>query len=142
MNELYDHIEYVICAGEDVSPEELQTGTRKAEVLFARQLIMYFADEFKIGSYAMITERYGQDHATLNNTKKVINNYIDTDKFKRGKIAYYRGVLCGVQKVSRKIDALLLMFNILDKELAGLEQRYLNLQVLVENLKIELIELK
>jgi len=142
MNDLYDYIEYVLCAGEGVSPEELQTKTRKAEVLFTRQLIMYFADEFAIGTYEMIASRYGQDHATLNNTKKVINNYIDTDKFKRGKISYYRGVLCGVQKVSRKIDALLAMFSVLDKELAGLEQRYLNLQILVENLKTELIELK
>ena len=142
MNDLYDHIEYVICAGEDVSPEELHTGTRKAKVLFARQMIMYFADEFAIGTYEMIASRYEQDHATFSHTKKVINNYIDTDKFKRGKIAYHRGVLCGVQRVSRKIDALLAMFNILDKELAGLEQRYLNLQILVENLKTELIELK
>jgi len=142
MNDLYDHIEYVICAGEDVPSEDLYTGTREAKVLFAKQCIMYFADEFKIGTYAMITSRYGQDHATLNNTKKVINNYIDTDKFKRGKIVYYRGVLCGVQRVSRKIDALLVMFNILDKELAGLEQRYLNLQMLVKNLKTELTELK
>jgi len=142
MNDLYDHIEYVICAGETVNIEDLYTGTQRAEIVFARQTIMFFAVELKIGTYAFIASRYGQDHATASHAIKTINNYIDTDKEKRGKINYYRGALKAAERVSARIEGLLGMFAELDNKLAELEQRYINLQLLVKNLKTELVNLK
>ena len=142
MKDLYDHIEYIICAGEGVNIEDLYTGTRKGEIMFAKQLIMYFAVEFKLGGYTFIADRYKQDHSTVNNSLKTINNYIATDKEKRGKINYYRGALKAAERVSARIEGLLGMFAELDSKLAELEQRYINLQLLVKNLKTELVNLK
>jgi len=60
---------------------QLQTKTRKREIVQARQLAMYFSKNMTKSSLASIGSQIGnKDHATVLHACKTVNNLIDTDK--------------------------------------------------------------
>lgn len=133
---IFDYIVFIICYGEGFKPEEVMIETRKAEVVFARQMIMYFSVSFKAGTLAWIGERTGgKDHATVLHSVKAINNYIDTDSRKRAKISYYRALIEKVIRLSKKTVDLKAAMEPLEKEISALEQRCINLTLQVSFLK-------
>jgi len=91
---MIDAIIEIICTGEGISKEELIKKSRDVELVFTRQLILYFCHELKLGSDKYIGSMIGKDHATVWHSVKVINNYIDTDKIKAEKIkGYWKTIL-------------------------------------------------
>lgn len=65
----------------DLERNSTHIKTRKREIVKARQLIYWFLCEYKIGSLSFIGKAIGnKDHATVLNSKKVVNNLCETDK--------------------------------------------------------------
>jgi hypothetical protein len=125
---MYEYIEFIICYGEGITPDQVKEETRKKEVVFARQLIMYFCMKFKVGTQAAVGEMLGnKDHATVLHAIKSINNYMDTDKAKKGKIEYYEMLIRKVIHLKTKTDNLKDLLKPLEKEISELEQRCINL---------------
>jgi hypothetical protein len=62
----------------------INSGRQKAEWVWARYLCCYFARMHKQGSYKAIGEYYGNlEHATVMYAIRVVNNEIETNKFRR-----------------------------------------------------------
>ncbi len=94
---MFDYIEFIICHGENITPEQVRQKTRKLEIVFARQLIFYFSKLYKLGSLAEIGRLFGEkDHTTVLHSVGVIENYIETDRMKRVKIEKYATLLNSV----------------------------------------------
>jgi hypothetical protein len=107
MINFYDQIIAVICKGERfLYPHLLFTNTRKGEIIYIRQLSMYFAKEYNLGSWEWIGKKFKKDHATAMHSYDVILNYITTDKVKAEKIRYYRSIFESLCKVNGQIKEL------------------------------------
>lgn len=76
-----DYIEATVCEYIQCTPEELQTKTRKREVVIGRQICHYLSREYTKNSLASIGHRFGKkDHATVKHSKKTICDLMDGDK--------------------------------------------------------------
>ena len=80
---LFDRIVFNVCSEYNVSTEQLVTKDRKGEFTYPRQLIMYLAVKFNVGTYTEIANFFNRDHATVNNSIKSIRNYYETDPLKK-----------------------------------------------------------
>jgi len=82
-----DYIQKVVCDYFNLSPDLLQSKTRKREIVQARQIAMYFSKSLTKSSLASIGAMIGgKDHATVLHACKTVNNLIDTDKRFKGQI--------------------------------------------------------
>jgi hypothetical protein len=132
MNIMFDNICEIICQGEHVSLMDIKRETRKQEILYPRQLIMYFAKEFKaLPADRLIGEPFGKDHATVISSHKAIRNYIDTDKVKREQIKNYREKLTGVKEIIAKSEVLKEELRDLQHKISLAEQRLATLHLIV-----------
>jgi chromosomal replication initiator protein len=79
-----DKIQNVVCEYFHISPAELQTKTRKREIVQARYLAMYFCKNYTKASLTFIGNQIGKkDHTTVLYACKVVSDLVDTDrKFK------------------------------------------------------------
>ncbi|MGC9344656.1 MAG: helix-turn-helix domain-containing protein, partial [Bacteroidales bacterium] len=76
-----DYIQKVVCNYFNIGVEQLQSKTRKREIVQARQVAMYFSKSLTKSSLATIgTQIGGKDHATVLHACKTVNNLIETDK--------------------------------------------------------------
>ncbi len=76
-----DYIQKVICNYYNIGLEQLQSKTRKREIVQARQVAMFFSKSLTKSSLATIgTQIGGKDHATVLHACKTVNNLIETDK--------------------------------------------------------------
>ena len=76
-----DYIQKVVCDYFNLSPDLLQSKTRKREIVQARQIAMYFSKSLTKSSLASIGAMIGgKDHATVLHACKTVNNLMDTDK--------------------------------------------------------------
>ena len=76
-----DYIQKVVCSFFNIGMEQMQSKTRKREIVQARQVAMYFAKSFTKSSLATIGSQIGgKDHATVLHACKTVNNLIETDK--------------------------------------------------------------
>lgn len=76
-----DYIKKIVCDYFNISVDQLNSTSRKREIVQARQLAMYFAKNITKSSLASIgAEIGGKDHATVLHAVKTVNNLIDTDK--------------------------------------------------------------
>lgn len=127
---MYEYIEFIICYGEKLTPDQVKDKTREKEVLFPRQLIMFYCVQRGVGTLRKIGELTGgYDHATVLNAVKSINNYIETDREKREKIEYYGMLIEKVVNLRKKAQELLGFLDPIEKDLSELEQRYLRLRL-------------
>lgn len=85
----FPQIQQIICTDEILRTELLQMKTRKHEIVFARQAIMYFLRKYTKESWDKIGGHYSQNHATAMHAYKTISNYIDTDKKIEAKILFW-----------------------------------------------------
>jgi hypothetical protein len=87
----FSEIQQIICMGEGMLPRILQGKTRQREIVFARQLIMYFVKIYsKKTTWAQTASKFGKDHATAMHAVNTIQNLIDTDKNIAIKVQLYR----------------------------------------------------
>jgi len=76
-----DYIQKVVCSYFNIGVEQLQSKTRKREIVQARQVAMFFSKGLTKSSLATIGSQIGgKDHATVLHACKTVNNLIETDK--------------------------------------------------------------
>jgi chromosomal replication initiator protein len=76
-----DYIQKVVCNYYSIGLEQLQSKTRKREIVQARQVAMFFSKTLTKSSLATIGSQIGgKDHATVLHACKTVNNLIETDK--------------------------------------------------------------
>ena len=76
-----DYIQKVVCNYFNIGVDQLQSKTRKREIVQARQVAMFFSKSLTKSSLASIgTQIGGKDHATVLHACKTVNNLIETDK--------------------------------------------------------------
>ncbi len=76
-----DHIQKIVCNYFNVPSEQIQSKTRKREIVQARQVAMFFSKNLTKASLATIGSQIGRkDHATVLHACKTVNNLIETDK--------------------------------------------------------------
>ncbi len=80
-----EDISAVVLSKYKIDFEQVCQPTRKREIVEARQLIMYFLDQYTKLSYAKIgalfyAKGHVFDHATVSHAKKTVNNLIETDR--------------------------------------------------------------
>lgn len=138
---MFDWIEFIICFGERLTPDEIKVNDRDGDLVFARQLIFYFAVENKCGTLEWIGSKYKRDHATVLHSVKTIKNYIDTDKVKRQRIEYYKSLIDKVKNLLPKTDEISNMLSPLSSQISDLESRCINLTLQITFLKTELTKI-
>ena len=138
MNDLYDYIEHTICEGERFDPIVLKYKTRRREIVFTRQLIMYFGKEFKVGSWHFIGGKFGKDHATAMHAHKTIINLCDTDRKIREKVAKYKLSLNRVEELKTNVDIFEEMAEPIRISMVELQAKYIYIQSLVSNIRTEI----
>ncbi len=76
-----DYIQKVVCSYFNIGVDQLQSRTRKREIVQARQVAMFFSKSLTKSSLATIGSQIGgKDHATVLHACKTVNNLIETDK--------------------------------------------------------------
>ena len=76
-----DYIQKIVCNYYNIGLEQLQSKTRKREIVQARQVAMFFSKTLTKSSLATIGSQIGgKDHATVLHACKTVNNLIETDK--------------------------------------------------------------
>ncbi|MEG1910568.1 MAG: chromosomal replication initiator protein DnaA, partial [Bacteroidales bacterium] len=76
-----DYIQKIICDYFGIQVEEINSKTRKRDIVQARQLAMFFAKKHTKSSLAAIGLQCGnKDHATVLHACKTVNNLMETDK--------------------------------------------------------------
>ena len=76
-----DYIQKVVCNFYNIALDQLQSKTRKREIVQARQVAMFFSKSLTKSSLATIGSQIGgKDHATVLHACKTVNNLIETDK--------------------------------------------------------------
>jgi chromosomal replication initiator protein len=76
-----DYIQKVVCNYYNIGIDQLQSKTRKREIVQARQVAMFFSKTLTKSSLATIGSQIGgKDHATVLHACKTVNNLIETDK--------------------------------------------------------------
>lgn len=76
-----EYIQKIVCDCCGISVEQINTRTRKREIVQARQLSMYFAKKYTKLALSTIGSYCGnKDHATVLHACRVINNLYETDK--------------------------------------------------------------
>jgi len=76
-----DYIQKVVCNYFNIPLDQIQSKTRKREIVQARQVAMFFSKSMTKSSLATIGAQIGgKDHATVLHACKTVNNLIETDK--------------------------------------------------------------
>ncbi len=76
-----DHIQKIVCDFFNIPLEQINSRTRKRNIVQARQLAMYFSKKHTNSSLATIGLHCGnKDHATVLHACRTVNNLSDTDK--------------------------------------------------------------
>ena len=76
-----DYIQKVVCNFYNIALDQLQSKTRKREIVQARQVAMFFSKSLTKSSLATIGSQIGgKDHATVLHACKTVNNLIESDK--------------------------------------------------------------
>ena len=76
-------VKHIVCTERNVSYVEILGKSRKRKVVVARQLFHFFAKKLTQLSLAAIGYETNNDHATVLNSVKVINNLCETEPMKR-----------------------------------------------------------
>lgn len=80
-----DYIQKVVCDYFKIPIDQIQSKTRKRDIVQARQLAMYFAKQYTKASLSSIGSQIGnRDHATVLHACKTVKNLSETDKVFRG----------------------------------------------------------
>lgn len=80
-----DYIQKTVCDYFKIPMDQLQSKTRKRDVVQARQLAMFFAKKYTKASLQNIGNKIGnRDHATVLHAVKTVSNLSETDKIFRG----------------------------------------------------------
>lgn len=134
-------IEAIVCEGEGFEPSHIHNHCRDLELKEARQIIMYFAKKETKMTLKAIAGYFNQDHATASHAIKTVGNYIDTDSVFREKIRLYQTKINELKDSFKKIDAVALLFESLERDAELLAQKVIGLQAVLLNIRSEVDKL-
>lgn len=83
------------CAYYDKPIEELQTKSRKRELVVPRQVIMYFLSEYTDMTYLAIGKIFNRDHTTAMYSKDNVKDLMTTDDDFKGEIDELKSLIAG-----------------------------------------------
>lgn len=87
-------IQKAVCTHYNLDPNDIQTKSRKREVVQARQIAMYLARKYTKNSLTTIGEQIGnRDHATVLHACKMVTDLIEIDKSLRQSLDAIEGSL-------------------------------------------------
>lgn len=76
-----EHISQTVCDYFGIEHDDLQSKTRKREIVQARQIAMFFSKSLTNSSLSAIGAKIGQkDHATVLHACKAVTNMLETDR--------------------------------------------------------------
>lgn len=125
---LFERIVFNICSEYSVTIEQLKEKSRPNIYVYPRQLIMYLAAKFNIGTFTEIASYFNRDHATVSHSINTIRNYYDTDAIKRETINNYEKKIRSVIEFKSILELFSHEVNEINNEMSLLELRYLNLK--------------
>jgi hypothetical protein len=132
---MFDTIIELICKGEKLPIENVYLNTNRNDIVYPRQLIMFFAMEFKLNTQAIIGAKFNRDHATVYHACLTINNLYSTDLVKRNRIDEYRKKLKGIEQGVKMVDVLKEEMKLTITEISKIESRLINLQLMEQNIE-------
>jgi hypothetical protein len=124
-------IETIICTARNILPAYLHVKSRERFIKETRQIVMYFALEYRCGTQLSIESYYDLRHPMAWHSRNVINNLIDTDKRFAQQINDYRYM---IDKSNGIIDV-----NTLDIEIKLSEERLVRLVKLRDEININVL---
>ena len=140
----FKSIKKIICEGQNVSPDVVFQKTRKGEIVFARQLIMYFSRKYLKWSLAKTGCVCGKkDHATVLHAQRSINNYIYFCPEKKKMIKEYNSKICigaDYEEDAEYKETAIILKNKEDIDLLKTENK--RLESVIANLESEIRSLK
>ncbi len=83
----------IVAFGTGIRIEEIKDKCRKREIKEARQLFHYFAKKYTTLSFATIASYTNNDHATVLNSIKVVNNLKETESVYMGKFQKLKNMI-------------------------------------------------
>jgi len=78
---------------EGFTPDQVRLKCRKRELVFARQIAMYFSRKLTKVSLARTGSYFNQNHATVLHAIKTVNDLMDTDAEIKGRVKRYEKIL-------------------------------------------------
>lgn len=99
----FPEIQQIICEGEHIEPQILRSKTRKREVVFTRQLIMYFLKQKTKESLSHIGSHFNRDHATVIHACKQINDLSYSDWDIKAKVKFYEHMITKLNNFENNI---------------------------------------
>ncbi|MCK9301587.1 MAG: chromosomal replication initiator protein DnaA [Bacteroidales bacterium] len=82
-----EYIQKVVCDNFGLTPDIINSNSRRREIVQSRQLVMYLAKKYTKLSLATIGQACGnKDHATVLHACKAVNNLIETDKLFKSQV--------------------------------------------------------
>ena len=70
----------IVCEAQGITPEQALGNSQERPQCETRQLICYFAREYKLGSQTKIGKMIGKKHSTITYAIDTVNNMMGTDK--------------------------------------------------------------
>lgn len=88
----------IVCDHFHISFDELNTNSRKRDIVYPRQVIMYFLWEFTLPTFKTVGEVFHRDHTTVMYSISTINNIMETNKDVFNEIEYLQQKVLAEQK--------------------------------------------
>jgi hypothetical protein len=129
---MIEEIIKVICEGQGLNYQSLLSTSRKREIVYARQLIMYFANQMDYGSFVDIGKIFNQGSSNAFHAVQTIENYIETDRWKRAKIVEYS------KKLGDNKYQITNLLKSLKADILQTEQRMAEIKYTVEKLEVHI----
>ena len=132
-------IEKMVCVGECINSAELHERsevnklTRKKEAKETRQIVMYLSCLTNKYTLAQVGAFYSQDHATVINANKRVNNLIDTEKKFKEKIEEYKRRMETLGQAMGRINVMKEMIKPLEDEVDKIMIRLDNIRVVIKD---------
>jgi len=138
---IFDRIIANVCHDFNVTVEQLKEKNNAGVVVYPRQLIIYLYNKNNLGTNIEVAQFFRKNHATITHSIVTINDYIDTDPIKRKQIELYQSKIKIAIETQSVLDLYKNDVDELQKQLASVEFRYINVREKMERLIAEIKEL-
>jgi len=121
---MFDKIATVICNDYHIEFTNLQSTSRKEELVYARQLIMFLSVKLQLGTLTEIGSYFNRDHATVIHAVKCIDNYKFADIIKKKTILNYEKKFESIKIINQKLGVFDREIELIKHEINVLELRF------------------
>jgi len=133
-------IESIICAKEGLMPNDIHVKSREQNIVFARQLIMYYSRKTTLLTFKDIGKYFDLDYSTVINSCHAIDDRLDTDKKIRNKMEFYNTAF-GIKDSLDGKTSILQFYGEIKNEMEHLERKINTLRESLDNLNHQIEKL-